>query len=697
MNFKLSKYLLALCLIIGLASCSEDERIDPVVGDTVTIELNIPSATSLSMVTRGMTDAKEEQIDNLYLLEFDGAGNLVRITPRTISGNSFTQSITLRIRNLVVLANVDASDISAIPANVSYSAVKAVLKETLASATIGWDVTKSIPMWGEAAITSSTSGTVTIDLFRMLARINVEVSLPISDFELTSVHLRNTNQSGFVVSDLDGSNNAVLTPETSAGLSNIAYSGSLVAGNAMVNEIYTFETAAGTDLVGDPCLIIGGKYNGGPETYYRVNFHDGSDHLAIKRNHSYNFDIKKVLKDGYPTPGEAYNDKPINIVYDVVLDDSNSSDIVFDGQYYITVNKSSWELPEAGILSNNEAYKIILKTNYPISDLEVEVTDGSSWLTINDSDIENIYIIAASGGTLRTGTITIKAGRLSNVVHITQKGIARFTTGHSGWAGSNIYWNGSTLTFDDTPADPANPTDIEKKNWQKQGVFFQWGSLWGLDPSSPENPWSGTVYLPSGSGYERKRSLGWTGMPRVDDTTNPGNDRERAYLYEITNASVGIGDICKYLTEIGSAPAGKRWRMPTSEELGDSEPLGTADADRYYYFTPIADAFYLANRNDGQFEIAQGAYKIETAGGSQAGPRTFFPASGFRMDAVSMAPTGYVASYWSSSAAAANPHIMGDMLSYYIENDLSSFYWGPETYSGGNPRFYALPVRCVAE
>ena len=109
MNFKLSKYLITLSLIVGLVSCSEDGRIDPVVGD-VTVELNVPSANSLSMVTRGMTAAQEQQIDNIHVLEYNGT-NLVRITPRTITGSSFTQSITSGVNKLVVLANVDASSL----------------------------------------------------------------------------------------------------------------------------------------------------------------------------------------------------------------------------------------------------------------------------------------------------------------------------------------------------------------------------------------------------------------------------------------------------------------------------------------------------------------------------------------------------------------------------------------------------------
>jgi len=697
MNFELSKYLITLSLIVGLVSCSENDRIDPVVGD-FTVELNVPSANSLSMVTRGMTD--DAKIDNIHVLEYNGT-NLVRITPRTITGSSFTHSITSGVNKLVVLANVDASTLTAAGVTVgsSYSALHDV-KVSLANATTGWDATtpKSIPMWGEGGVSGSS---VSIELLRMLARINVEVSVLPAEFELTSVHLYNTNQRGFLVPTLDGSNNVELTDDAIATKSNnIIYTAvDAVTGN-MVNEIYTFETAKGAGVVGDPCLVLGGKYNGGAVTYYRVNFHTGGVHLDVKRNHSYNFDITNVSNPGYGTPDDAYNAKPIDIVYDVIpWDDSDFKDFVIDGQYYLTVNKSVWELPEAGVSVNNESYKIIVKTDYPGA-LEVTSIPSGSWLTFDYDG--NIYIKATdnTGGNLRTGTITIKAGRLSKVIYITQMGIISFSS-HSGWAGSNIYWNGTTLTFDDTPADPANPTPADEANWCKQGVYFQWGSLWGLDPTGSDYStlWSGVVYAPSGSGYIQTavaRSDYASGLPRVDDSNLGITDRNRAYLYEITNGSTGIGDICKYLTEIGSAPGGKKWRMPTSIEFGAGNERyygGSFNNDasygnRYYYYEEPAASPYYTSDKSGRAPILEGTYKVETAN-DPTSARTFFPASALRSDNSSVSQAGLYSYYWSSSAYGTDGRPMGFYLLGGGDGEVTAGYW--------DDRQYGFPVRCVAE
>ena len=696
MNFKLSKYLLALCLVVGFASCSEDDRIDPIVGDTVTVELNVPSTNSLSMVTRGMSDAEEKQIGNIHVLEFNGT-NLVKITPRTVSGTSFTLSVTSGVDKLVVLANVDAATIAGIAVGQTHSAVQSALKVSLADATTGWDTSTPvlIPMWGEStAITSS----ITIDLLRMLARVNLEVKT--SNFELTSISLYNTNQSGLVIPD----GPTTVTVDPSATKSNkIEYGSLLVVADAMTNEIYTFETSKGTGAVADPCIIVGGIYGSdATPTYYRLNFHGGLPtpaHLDIKRNHSYNFEITNVLNNGYSTELDAYNARPINIVYDVIIwDDSDFNDFVIDGQYYLTVNKSVWELPEAGVLSNDDTYKIIVKTDYPGA-LAVDVTSASSWLTIDNIGGGNIYIKATdnTGGNLRTGTITIKAGRLSKVIYITQIGVATFSS-HSGWAGSNIYWNGTTLTFDDTPADPANPTPADEANWRKQGVYFQWGSLWGLDPSGPAS-WSGIAYVPSGSGYTQTTvtpSDYVSGLPRVDDSDLGITDRNRAYLYEITNGSTGIGDICKYLTEIGAAPGGKKWRMPTSIEfgLGWEEYWGGSfnndanDGNRYHYYTEPASSNYYTSDNTGQAQVAQGTYKVEIANDENSA-RTFFPASAHRWNESGLTQAGGYGIYWSSSAGGMDGR---DMAFNLGGGGDGAVYPGNWYY-----RQYGFPVRCVAE
>ena len=53
------------------------------------------------------------------------------------------------------------------------------------------------------------------------------------------------------------------------------------------------------------------------------------------------------------------------------------------------------------------------------------------------------------------------------------------------WAGSNIYWDGSKLTFD---------TAISNDSDLKQGVHFRWGSLIGIPSSGNSAP--SAYYIP---------------------------------------------------------------------------------------------------------------------------------------------------------------------------------------------------------
>ena len=128
------------------------------------------------------------------------------------------------------------------------------------------------------------------------------------------------------------------------------------------------------------------------------------------------------------------------------------------------------------------------------------------------------------------------------------------------------------MTFDDV--------DITTHQYY-QGVFFQWGSLWGIAPNGTNGSgWNNIVYKLDGSGAHIKSTsaIGWnnTNIPRVDDTSKTSNPpagksaRDRNYLYEITDGVSGKGDICKYLTEHapGKLIHGKKWRMPTSSEFG---------------------------------------------------------------------------------------------------------------------------------
>jgi hypothetical protein len=112
------------------------------------------------------------------------------------------------------------------------------------------------------------------------------------------------------------------------------------------------------------------------------------------------------------------------------------------------------------------------------------------------------------------------------------------------FAGSNIYHNGSTLTFD----LHGNTT-----NQGYQGVYFKFGSLMGLPGNTSFVANSTQLYKPGG-GTQTYSS--WANVPSTPAGTAIGAD----------NITVGTGDICRYLGTINSALSG--YRLPSSSDYG---------------------------------------------------------------------------------------------------------------------------------
>jgi hypothetical protein len=241
---------------------------------------------------------------------------------------------------------------------------------------------------------------------------------------------------------------------------------------------------------------------------------------------------------------------------------------------------------------------------------------------------------------------------------------------HGGWAGCNIYWDGSKLTFDDVG---------ETAHQYYQGVFFKWGSLWGLDPSYSN--WSTTkkIYVPAPAS-----ATGWSSTTSC--TENEWDEyipyaeftiiHTRTRLYEEHNPLAGKGDICRYITETnGGALHGRKWRMPTSAELDDSDGAMT---DWTITGTFSLNDYTSNNLTDGTYEINSGYMKYGNI---------FFPASGIRYsnyDAYrpgSINNTEMTGNYWSSTTHAK-------MLFFKSDNINMNDYYHPS---------YACSVRCISE
>jgi hypothetical protein len=128
-------------------------------------------------------------------------------------------------------------------------------------------------------------------------------------------------------------------------------------------------------------IIIGGKYDGGPTTYYPVDFikhetqpepHDV--YRLINRNWKYLFNIVEVTGPGYENPGTASENFPVNMGVSVVQWNQVHEIIYIEGPYFISLARREAELyREAGATDN-----IAITSNIPVEDLELAFTTADN-------------------------------------------------------------------------------------------------------------------------------------------------------------------------------------------------------------------------------------------------------------------------------------------------------------------------------
>jgi len=251
------------------------------------------------------------------------------------------------------------------------------------------------------------------------------------------------------------------------------------------------------------------------------------------------------------------------------------------------------------------------------------------------------------------------------------------------WAGSNIYWDGSKLTFDASPVDAANSTTEELANQKKQGVCFQWGSLVGMSLSSTYVTYTPTYdsTTPTNSTWTQGATT-WGVFYLTDAGSNYGltntflND---AVQNTDANYVAYKGDICQYLSKTGAVSGS--WRMPTAKEYNSE---GSAD-NTYVSWTTATTWASFGNFSDQTGSVnAQGTFSL-SGGGTYTvnGSSSSFPASGFRFTDGTLSHVGQGGHFWSSSASSSTN---GYYLVFFSSNVCPAF---------SNGRQHGFAVRCV--
>lgn len=421
MYIKKLKIWLFMLLSVVLAACSDIR--DIVGGDTpdvpsdgVVLTLKLPNFTKNTVATR----ATEQQINKLCVLCYDAKDNYLgksditgsNITPNNDGTCKVKVKVVEGTATLHVVANTDITESDAKDADG---------KNNLYNATRDGNLDLSAPVcWGSVKVDDLLRPSTKVWLFRQFAKASVtKDDTKVKNFEITGFKLFNTATKGTIA-------NTKLDTDVSLP-SSVAYADEQ---DYSMGEHPFYETPAGK-----ACMIIRAKYDGGPDTYYKVEFlkNGTSTQMALLRNHHYQVKVTAVNHEGWATEDEAINNLSENrLTVEVVDDNPPIVNMIACKDYELGVCDKQTVKGNAGTAT------ISFVTTKP--DFKYNVKWNADWITgyketksvVLPTSAEHpstgtLYTIdltltANCQSTAQSGIVTITSGDLSREVEIIQKG-----------------------------------------------------------------------------------------------------------------------------------------------------------------------------------------------------------------------------------------------------------------------------------
>lgn len=307
---KLTIWLFMLLAMVSTA-CSD---IRDIVGggtqdlptDGVVLTLKLPNFTKNTVATRAN---EQQQIKSLCVLCYDADNKYLGMSNITSSNiiPKGSDSYDVKVKaepgtvTLHIVANTTITD---------NDAKNAEGKNNLYNATREGNLNLDAPVcWGSVTVEDLLNSKTEVCLFRQFAKASVtKDDTKVKNFEITGFKLFNTATKGTIATTkLD---NDVSLPSSVAYTKEDDYS---------MGEHPFYETPAGKAY-----MIIKAKYDGGPDTYYKVEFliNGTSTQMDLLRNHHYQVKVTAVNHEGWATEDEAINNKSENRLSVEVVDDN---------------------------------------------------------------------------------------------------------------------------------------------------------------------------------------------------------------------------------------------------------------------------------------------------------------------------------------------------------------------------------------
>lgn len=453
--------LAVVALALALSSCTKEPLLSAEQPEKeymdFSLELTPPGA--FAAPTKAMTPAQQNAINRAEVLVFQNNILLYHKTGEVSDIDGVKKRVKVQLKTSKTESDMfDIMVIGNPPSDFSFGTyvtkTKDALKAAFTVSAVGkWSGSEFV-MYGEALQTliKPTTNNFKIQMLRSLARVDIGVGVynEVTDswaglgatFSLTEVRVVNSRDKFAAIpsaTTFNSTGNVKVSaptipsgtkPQGTTAATATKYSDATEItavdgrGRHTKSAIFIAEAPNTTDRV---TLLVGGSYNGGATTYYRIDMcvvragaPGNYDYLNILRNHLYRINITSISGAGFTDPQEALTSAPINITTTLTpIEEGGSGDVIFDANNSITTDVSGVQ-----IYANPDGVKTYtiatVKANF-VAGVAATVTGTGISGTLNLVSGVSRTITAAIPANTTTGSYTIKVGRLTKVIPLTMQ------------------------------------------------------------------------------------------------------------------------------------------------------------------------------------------------------------------------------------------------------------------------------------
>lgn len=527
---KLTIWLFMLLAMVSTA-CSDIRDIvgggtQDLPSDGVVLTLKLPNFTKNTVATRAN---EQSQIKSLCVLCYDaddkylGRSNITSSDITPINDGKYKVKVKAEpgTATLHIVANTDITD---------SDAKDAEGKNNLYYATREGNPNLDAPVcWGSVKVEDLLNSKTKVWLFRQFAKASVtKDDTKVKNFVITGFKLFNTAKKGTIA-------NTELDTRVSLP-SSVVYTNEE---NYSMGEHPFYETPAGKAY-----MIIRAKYDGGPDTFYKVEFFNNgtSTQMALLRNHHYQVKVTAVNHEGWSKEQEAIDNPTENrLSVEVVDDNPPIVNMIACKDYELGVCDKQTVDGNAGTAT------ITFVTTKP--DSKYTVKWNADWITGCTKTKSVVLPTSAehpSTGTLYTIDLTLTANcqsaAQSDIVTITSGDLSREV---------EIIQKGYDFRTD--PNRTVQMRDLENKSSDlNQDGYFSWMDSKQLQGIRPEEN-QGRVRNDGLHFFVGKNQVYYL-IPKLQGDEQPTYDDSRVKVEEITDGGNNF-----YKVTLAAANNYERW------------------------------------------------------------------------------------------------------------------------------------------